>query len=247
MGLKSPNNPFSKKFHLLRWELETKDVSRLPLRINCRTSLYCNELHVRVEYTASERFLLEDVVITVHLPTLSEALNVELVHGDWSCDKSFGFSKRQWSNAHLSCLGFFASVLISWKSARFTGSFLASELCVSSFAVSLVDADGSSVSGVSFLLLDGSSRTSAGGDAAFSADGKASNGGAVFFKTAVKCKRHMVCIFIFGRGQQHVAVRDKVCTSGLKQVSVAVAVPSSITTLKQYLFVIGRLRAMVWA
>ncbi|GJV46958.1 probable beta-1,3-galactosyltransferase 2 isoform X1, partial [Tanacetum coccineum] len=65
LGLKSPNSPFSKKFHLLRWKLETKDVSRLPLR---------------------KRFLLEDVVITVHLPTLSEALNVELVHGDWrSC------------------------------------------------------------------------------------------------------------------------------------------------------------------
>ncbi|GJY66482.1 coatomer subunit delta-like protein [Tanacetum coccineum] len=83
LGLKSPNNPFSKKFLLLRWKLETKDVSRLPLRIKCRTSLYYNELHVRVEYSALERFLLENVVITVHLPTLSEALNVELVHGDW--------------------------------------------------------------------------------------------------------------------------------------------------------------------
>ncbi|GKG39927.1 hypothetical protein Tco_0466704, partial [Tanacetum coccineum] len=50
---------------------------------NCRTSLYGNELQVRVEYNASERFLLEDVVITVHLPTINEALNVELVHGDW--------------------------------------------------------------------------------------------------------------------------------------------------------------------
>ncbi|GKE14385.1 coatomer subunit delta-like protein [Tanacetum coccineum] len=83
LGLTSPNSPFSKKFHPLRWKLETKDVSRLPLRINCRTSLCCNELHVRVEYCASERFLLEDVVITVHLPTLSEALNVELVYDDW--------------------------------------------------------------------------------------------------------------------------------------------------------------------
>ncbi|GKD83750.1 hypothetical protein Tco_1350589 [Tanacetum coccineum] len=67
----------------LRWKLETKDVSRLPLRINCQTYLYCNELHVRGKYNASESFLLEDVVTTVDLPTLSEALNVELVLGDW--------------------------------------------------------------------------------------------------------------------------------------------------------------------
>nr|GEX02502.1 hypothetical protein [Tanacetum cinerariifolium] len=118
------------------------------------------------------------------------------------------------------------------QSARFTGSFLASELCVSTSAVSLVDVDGFSVSGVSFLLLDGSSRTSTAGEAGVSANGK--------------CKRHKVCIFIFGRGQQHVAVRDKgMCLWA--EASVAVAVPSSITALKQYLFVIGRLWAVVWA
>ncbi|GKE85555.1 hypothetical protein Tco_1559297, partial [Tanacetum coccineum] len=32
LGLRSPNCPFPKKFCPLRWKLETKDVSRLPLR-----------------------------------------------------------------------------------------------------------------------------------------------------------------------------------------------------------------------
>ncbi|GKD41672.1 coatomer subunit delta-like protein, partial [Tanacetum coccineum] len=95
LGLRSPNCPFPKKFRPLRWKLETKDVSRLPLRINCRTSLYGNELQVRVEYNASERFLLEDVVITVHLPTINEALNVELVHGDWRLKKLLLVSPRR--------------------------------------------------------------------------------------------------------------------------------------------------------
>ncbi|GJX31443.1 coatomer subunit delta-like protein isoform X2, partial [Tanacetum coccineum] len=53
---------------------------------NCRTSLYGNELQVRIEYNASEGLLLEDVVISVHLPTINEALNVELVHGEWRYD-----------------------------------------------------------------------------------------------------------------------------------------------------------------
>ncbi|GKF10830.1 hypothetical protein Tco_0048756, partial [Tanacetum coccineum] len=58
-------------------------------------------------------------------------------------------------------------------------------------------------------LLDGSSRTSAVEEVVVSADGKASNGGAVAFKTTSKRNRYMVCIFIFGGGKYCVAVRDK--------------------------------------
>ncbi|GKB05182.1 F-box domain containing protein [Tanacetum coccineum] len=100
-------------------------------------------------------------------------------------------------------------------------------LSICSSTLSLVDGDGSSVSGVILLLLDGCSRTSAAWEVVVFADGKASNGGAVAFKTASKVK--------FG-GNDCVAVRDK--GMWLKQVIVAVAVPSSITALKQYLLVI---------
>ncbi|GKE69427.1 hypothetical protein Tco_1527499, partial [Tanacetum coccineum] len=65
--------------------------------------------------------------------------------------------------------------------------------------------DGSSVSGVILLLLDGCSRTSAAWEVVVSVDGN-------------NCG-------------------TKVCASGMKQVIVVVAVPSSITALKQYLLV----------
>ncbi|PWA55481.1 clathrin adaptor complexes medium subunit family protein [Artemisia annua] len=86
LGLKSPNTPFPKKFRPLRWKLESKDVSLLPLRINCRPSVSGHGMNVRIEYNASNMFVLQNVVIAVPLPTLSEPLNVELVHGDWRYD-----------------------------------------------------------------------------------------------------------------------------------------------------------------
>ncbi|GKA75709.1 hypothetical protein Tco_0782087, partial [Tanacetum coccineum] len=110
-------------------------------------------------------------------------------------------------------------------------------LSIRSSTLSLVDRDGSSVSGVILLLLDGCSRTSVTGEVVVSADGKASNGGAVAFKTASKVKFGFPGLaFLPKRGNDCVAVRDK--GMWLKQVIVVVAVPSSITALKQYLLVI---------
>nr|GEU71509.1 hypothetical protein [Tanacetum cinerariifolium] len=83
---------------------------------------------------------------------------------------------------------------------------------------SLPDLLGPSVIVVVFLPTDASSRTCAAGDFMVSAAGSASNGSVTGCKTTSKSGTN-------------------VCASGVKHVTVAVAVPSLIIALKQYLFV----------
>nr|GEW72264.1 hypothetical protein [Tanacetum cinerariifolium] len=83
---------------------------------------------------------------------------------------------------------------------------------------SLPDSLGPLVPVVVFLPTDASSRTCVAGDFLVSEAGSASNGSVTGCKTASKSGTN-------------------VCASGLKHVTVAVAVPSLIIALKQYLFV----------
>nr|GEV80539.1 hypothetical protein [Tanacetum cinerariifolium] len=83
---------------------------------------------------------------------------------------------------------------------------------------SLPDSLGPSVDVVMFLPTDASSRTYAAGDFMVSAAGSASNSSVTCYKTASKSSTN-------------------VCALGLKHVTVAVAVPSLIIALKQYIFV----------
>ncbi|GJY87363.1 hypothetical protein Tco_0501991 [Tanacetum coccineum] len=82
--------------------------------------------------------------------------------------------------------------------------------------------------------MDVCSRISAAGDFMLSAAGSASKGSAKDCKTATKVK---FSVSIFNGVDNCVAIRHNVCASGLKHVTVVVAVPSSIIALKQYLFV----------
>ncbi|GKA29770.1 hypothetical protein Tco_0716015, partial [Tanacetum coccineum] len=87
---------------------------------------------------------------------------------------------------------------------------------------------------VGLLLMEASSRTCVAGDFMVSAAGSASNGSATvcfnFAGTWLVSLSCMVLTIVLQSG-------TNVCASGLKHVTVVVAVPSSIIALKQYLFV----------
>nr|GEY32759.1 hypothetical protein [Tanacetum cinerariifolium] len=123
---------------------------------------------------------------------------------------------------------------------------------------SLPDSLGPSVVVVTFLPTDSSSRTCAAGDFMVSAAGSASNGSVTGCKTASKVKfgypglaccpkwYSSVCVNTVGRWLVSLSSvvftivlqsGTNVCASGLKHVTVAVAVPSLIIALKQYICV----------
>ncbi|GJS43494.1 hypothetical protein Tco_0568537 [Tanacetum coccineum] len=80
---------------------------------------------------------------------------------------------------------------------------------VAACTLSLADGDGSSFLVVALLVADGSSRIFVGGELTASTAGNASNGYAIGFKIASKYKWHMVCVFVFSRVDNCVAIRDK--------------------------------------
>ncbi|XP_024983173.1 coatomer subunit delta-like [Cynara cardunculus var. scolymus] len=91
LGSKDPNRPFpagqsGDGLGLLKWRLQSKDESDVPLTINCWPSVSGNETYVSIEYEASSMFDLQNVVISVPLPALREAPNVKQIDGEWRYD-----------------------------------------------------------------------------------------------------------------------------------------------------------------
>ncbi|KAL7615131.1 coatomer subunit delta-2 [Lactuca sativa] len=91
LGSKDPNRPFpagqsGDGLGLLKWRMQSKDESAVPLTINCWPSVSGNETYVSIEYEASSMFDLQNVVISVPLPALREAPNVRQVDGEWRFD-----------------------------------------------------------------------------------------------------------------------------------------------------------------
>ncbi|KAL2536971.1 Coatomer subunit delta [Forsythia ovata] len=91
LGLKDPNRPFptgqaGDGVCLLRWRMQSADESLVPLSINCWPSVSGNETYVSMEYEASQMFDLQNVVISVPLPALREAPNVQQIDGEWRYD-----------------------------------------------------------------------------------------------------------------------------------------------------------------
>ncbi|KAJ0736004.1 putative Longin-like domain superfamily, AP complex, mu/sigma subunit, coatomer delta subunit [Helianthus annuus] len=91
LGSKDPNRPFpagqsGDGLGLLKWRLQSKDESDVPLTINCWPSVSGNETYVSIEYEASSMFDLQNVVISVPLPALREAPNVRQIDGEWRYD-----------------------------------------------------------------------------------------------------------------------------------------------------------------
>nr|GEV73195.1 coatomer subunit delta-like [Tanacetum cinerariifolium] len=91
LGSKDPNRPFpagqsGDGLGLLKWRMQSKDESAVPLTINCWPSVSGNETYVSIEYEASSLFDLQNVVISVPLPALRDAPNVKQIDGEWRFD-----------------------------------------------------------------------------------------------------------------------------------------------------------------
>ncbi|CAN4108181.1 unnamed protein product [Withania somnifera] len=91
LGLKDPNRPFptgqgGDGVSLLRWRMQSADESILPLTINCWPSVSGSETYVNIEYETPAQIDLQNVVISVPLPALREAPNVQQIDGEWRYD-----------------------------------------------------------------------------------------------------------------------------------------------------------------
>ncbi|CAI9101546.1 OLC1v1038895C2 [Oldenlandia corymbosa var. corymbosa] len=73
---------------LLKWRKQSSDESLVPLTINCWPSVSGNETYVNIEYEAFSQFDLQNVVISVPLPTLRDGQgpSVRQIDGDWRYD-----------------------------------------------------------------------------------------------------------------------------------------------------------------
>uniref|UniRef100_A0A2P2KJN0 Coatomer subunit delta n=1 Tax=Rhizophora mucronata TaxID=61149 RepID=A0A2P2KJN0_RHIMU len=102
LGLKDPNRPFptgqvgdAAGVGLLKWRMQSADESKVPLTINCWPSVSGNATYVNIEYEASNMFDLQNVVISMPLPALSQPPSVSDVDGEWRYDSRN--SILQWS------------------------------------------------------------------------------------------------------------------------------------------------------
>ncbi|KAK4378703.1 hypothetical protein RND71_000565 [Anisodus tanguticus] len=91
LGLKDPNRPFptgqgGDGVSLLRWRMQSTDELILPLTINCWPSVSGSETYVNIEYETPAQIDLQNVVISVPLPALREAPNVQEIDGEWRYD-----------------------------------------------------------------------------------------------------------------------------------------------------------------
>ncbi|MCO5548082.1 hypothetical protein L7F22_001539 [Adiantum nelumboides] len=71
---------------ILKWRLQSKQESLVPLNINCWPSISGRESIVNIEYEASRAFELQNVVVSIPLPALRDPPVVNQVDGDWRYD-----------------------------------------------------------------------------------------------------------------------------------------------------------------
>ncbi|PKU88072.1 coatomer subunit delta-2 isoform X2 [Dendrobium catenatum] len=98
IGLKDPNRPFptgQNDVGLMKWRIQGMNESSLPLTVNCWPSVSGRETSVNIEYEATERFDLQNVVISVPLPAVREPPNVLQIDGEWRYDARS--SALEWS------------------------------------------------------------------------------------------------------------------------------------------------------
>ena len=88
LGLKDPNRPFpmGSPLGILKWRYQTRDESKVPLSINCWPSVSGGESFVSIEYEATDKFDLHNVVISIPLPPLRDPPTVNNVDGDFTYD-----------------------------------------------------------------------------------------------------------------------------------------------------------------
>ncbi|KAH9567505.1 hypothetical protein CY35_03G030500 [Sphagnum magellanicum] len=88
LGLKDPNRPFptGTSLAILRWRMQSKQESLVPLSINCWPSVSGGESYVNIEYEASRAFELQNIIIQIPLPALRDPPTVNQVDGEWRYD-----------------------------------------------------------------------------------------------------------------------------------------------------------------
>lgn len=88
LGLKDPTKPFppGSPLSILKWRLQTKDESRVPLSINCWPSVSGGDTFINIEYEASTEFDLQNVVITIPLPALRDPPSMRNYDGEFRYD-----------------------------------------------------------------------------------------------------------------------------------------------------------------
>ncbi|XP_024383238.1 coatomer subunit delta-1 [Physcomitrium patens] len=88
LGLKDPSRPFptGNPLGILRWRMQNKQESLVPLNINCWPSVSGGESYVNIEYEASRAFDLQNTVIQIPLPALRDVPTVNQVDGEWRYD-----------------------------------------------------------------------------------------------------------------------------------------------------------------
>lgn len=89
LGLKDPNRPFptGSPLGILKWRMQSRDESLVPLLINCWPSTSGGESYVNIEYECQASFDLHNVVIGI---PVHSAPSVNQVDGDFRFDSRKG-------------------------------------------------------------------------------------------------------------------------------------------------------------
>jgi hypothetical protein len=97
LGLKDSKRPFpvGSPLGILKWRMQNKQESLVPLSINCWPSVSGGESFVNIEYEASKAFDLQNVIINIPLPALRDVPSVTQVDGEWRYDSRN--SALEWS------------------------------------------------------------------------------------------------------------------------------------------------------
>lgn len=81
LQLKDPARPFplGSELGILKWRMQTKDESLVPITINCWPSVSGGQTYVNIEYESTSDFDLQNVSIVIPLPHSGHAPNVNQV------------------------------------------------------------------------------------------------------------------------------------------------------------------------
>ena len=83
LGLKDPSRPFpiGSELGILKWRMQSKDESLVPITINCWPSVSGGQTYVNIEYESTSDFDLQNVSVVIPLPHAGHAPTVNQV---WS-------------------------------------------------------------------------------------------------------------------------------------------------------------------
>ena len=81
LGLKDPSKPFpvGSELGILKWRMQSKDETLVPITINCWPSVSGGQTYVNIEYESTSSFDLQNVVVVIPLPHSGHAPTVNQV------------------------------------------------------------------------------------------------------------------------------------------------------------------------